>query len=83
MTPRPIIAASARKHDVADADMIHAYRNPIRAFELDEGLMMLIGPDHAGNMLEIGVVAGNPAPVIVHAMRARPKFLERKRQSDC
>jgi len=36
----PIIAVSARKHGVTDEDMLHAYRNPIRLFELDEGLTM-------------------------------------------
>ena len=40
----PVIVASARRHGVADEDMLHAYRNPIRVFELDD-LMMLIGPD--------------------------------------
>jgi hypothetical protein len=41
----PIIAASARKHGVADEDMLHAYANPIRFYAVDEGLQMLIGPD--------------------------------------
>jgi hypothetical protein len=80
MTPRPVIAASVRKHAITDTDMIHAYRNPIRAFELDEGLTMLVGPDPAGNMLEVGVVAGDPSPVIVHAMRARPRFLQQNQE---
>lgn len=60
--------------------MIHAYRNPIRAFELDESLTMLVGPEHAGNVLEVGVVAGDLSPVIVHAMRARPRFLQRNQE---
>jgi hypothetical protein len=34
--------------------MLHAYRNPIRVFDLD-GLAMLIGPDQAGQLLEVGV----------------------------
>jgi hypothetical protein len=49
----PVILASARKHGVADDDMLHAYRNPIRVFEFDE-LTMLIGPDPAGRLLEVG-----------------------------
>jgi hypothetical protein len=32
-----IIAESARKHGVSDADIRHAYAHPIRVFELDEG----------------------------------------------
>jgi hypothetical protein len=49
----PVILASARKHGVADDDMLHAYRNPIRVFEFDE-LTMLIGADPAGRLLEVG-----------------------------
>ena len=70
----PVILASARKHGVADDDMLHAYRNPIRVFEFDE-LTMLIGPDTAGRLLEVGTAAAEGIEFIVHAMPARPKFL--------
>jgi hypothetical protein len=52
----PVIVASARKHAIPDNDMLHAYRNPTRVFELDD-LVMLIGGDESGRMLEIGVAA--------------------------
>jgi hypothetical protein len=71
----PIIADSARKHGVSDADILHAYANPIRVFELDDGFIMIIGANLAAIIYEIGVVDGLQAPVIVHAMRAREKFL--------
>ena len=71
----PIITSSARKHGVPDEEMLHAFNNPLRAEDLDEGLTMLIGADHAGNLLEIGVVESGEGPVIVHAMPARPKYL--------
>ncbi len=71
----PIIAESARKHEVSDEDILHAYANPIRVFELDEGFTMVIGANQAAIGYEIGVVNGRPSPVIVHAMRAREKFL--------
>ena len=71
----PIIADSARRHGVSDEDMLHAYRNPIRVFELDEGFTMVIGANQAAVIFEVGVVDGVEAPVIVHAMRAREKFL--------
>ena len=70
----PVIANSARKHGVSDEDMLHAYRNPIRIFELEDGLTMVIGPNQAAVLFEVGVVDGVPTPVIVHAMRAREKF---------
>lgn len=71
----PIIAESARKHGVSDRDMLHAYANPIRVFDLDEGFTMIIGANHAAVVFEIGVVGEVTIPVIVHAMRARDKFL--------
>ena len=44
-------------------------------FELDEGFTMVIGANQAAIIFQIGVVDGVEAPVIVHAMRAREKFL--------
>jgi hypothetical protein len=70
----PVIVATARKHGVNDDDMLHAYRNPIRVFDLDD-LVMLIGADEAGRLLEIGVVSGDGVEFIVHAMPARQRFL--------
>ncbi|MGH2747169.1 MAG: hypothetical protein ACRDKB_04525 [Actinomycetota bacterium] len=77
MAAEPVIASSARRHGVDEEDMLHAYRNPIDAWALDEGLIMLVGADRSGSsLLEIGVVrADDGTPVIVHAMKARPKFL--------
>jgi hypothetical protein len=72
----PVILASARKHGISDNDMLHAYRNPIRVFDLD-GLVMLIGGDESGRLLEIGAVAGDGEEFIAHAMEARPRFLRR------
>lgn len=70
----PVILTSARKHRVNDLDMLHAYRNPIRVFQRDD-LVMLIGADEAGRLLEVGVVTGEGVEFIVHAMPARPRFL--------
>jgi hypothetical protein len=57
--------------------MLHAYRNAIDAWVLEEGVVMLIGPNRSGSsLLEIGVVrADDGTPVIVHAMQARPRFV--------
>ena len=65
-----MILTSARKHGVLDHDMLHAYRNPSRVFELDD-LVMLIGADTAGGLLEIGLVRAEGVEFIVHAMPAR------------
>jgi hypothetical protein len=71
----PVILASARRHGVLDDDMLHAYRNPVRVFDVDD-LVMLIGPGQSATLLEIGVAHGEGIDFIVHAMAARPKFLE-------
>ena len=71
----PVILASARRHGVADNAMHHAYRHPMRLFELDD-LIMLIGPDESATLLEIGVAHAEGIDFIVHAMGARPRFLE-------
>ena len=70
----PVILVSARKHGVADEDMLHAYRHPIRVFEFDD-LTMLIGADPAGRFLEVGTATSEGVEFIVHAMPARQKFL--------
>ena len=71
----PVILGSARKHGISDDDMLHAYRNPIRVFDLDD-LIMLIGPDESARLVEIGVARSEGIDFIVHAMTARGKFLE-------
>lgn len=70
----PVVLESARKHGISDSDMLHAYRNPIRVFALDD-LVMLIGADEAGRLLEVGVAEAEGLEFIVHAMPARQRFL--------
>jgi hypothetical protein len=70
----PTILASARRHGVNDDDMLQAYHHPIRVFDVG-GLVMLIGADGAGRLLEIGVATGEGIDFTVHAMPARPRFL--------
>jgi hypothetical protein len=71
----PLIASSARKHGIHDADMIDAFSNPIFVDELEDGFTMFVGSDPAANLLEIGVVDTSDGPIIIHAMPARPKYL--------
>ncbi len=70
----PVILASARKHGVADEDIVHAYHHPIRVLVLDD-LTMLIGPDLSARLLEVGVSTREGIDFVVHAMPARPKFI--------
>ena len=75
MSAEPVIAPSARKHGISDEDIRHAYADPIRVFEVDDGFVMLIGASAAALLLEIGVVEATTRPVVVHALRARERFL--------
>jgi hypothetical protein len=73
----PVILESARNHGISDDDMLHAYRayrNPIRVYVLDD-LVMLIGGDVAGRLLEVGVAEAEGLEFIVHAMLGRERFL--------
>ena len=59
---------------MSDETILQAFNHPVRVEDLEEGLVMLVGPDHAGNLVEIGVVTSEEGPVIVHAMPARPQY---------
>ncbi|HUF99649.1 MAG TPA: hypothetical protein VMM60_16090 [Ilumatobacter sp.] len=70
----PLIATSARKHGIHD-DMIHAFNHPMVVDDLDDGFVMFVGADTAGNLLEVGVIDSTDGPIIAHPMPARPKYL--------
>lgn len=71
------IGEPARKHGVSDADIWHA----VRKIDMDDDLTMLIGPARDGTPLEIGILDLNGEdPVVIHAMRLRPKFYPLIRQ---
>ena len=71
----PVIAPSALKHGVDEDQILHAYRNPVRIWDLGDGFTMILGPNQAAVFLEVGYVQGEHVHVIVHAMLAREKFL--------
>ena len=69
------IGEPARRHGIEDDDIWHAIRNATRKIDMDEDLTMLIGSARDGMPLEIGVLGlGGDDPVVIHAMRLRPKF---------
>ena len=70
----PVILSSARKHRITDLDMQHAFRNSIRIEILDD-CTMHIGSDRHGNLIELGCVGDLDSIFIIHAMRAREKYL--------
>ncbi|GCB01626.1 hypothetical protein [Mycolicibacterium sp. NCC-Tsukiji] len=71
------IRDSARKHDIADEDMLHAWEYQLRYVlqEYDGELQMLVfGPSRNGALLELVVPLDEPQRII-HADRMRSKFL--------
>ena len=75
----PEVLASARKRGIADEDILHALRNAIREYP-NQGaydLTVAVGPALNGvTLLEVGFdTADDGRIVIVHAMKARKKYL--------
>lgn len=76
MELEPIILNSAYRHGVTDEAMLHAFRFPVRHFTQDDSMIMFIGPDETGTLMEIGVIEWHGVIAIAHAMRpARTKYL--------
>jgi hypothetical protein len=70
------IGEPARRHGIADEDIEHAVRNAIRQ-HIESEFAILIGPASDGALLEIGILGiESDDAVVIHAMPARPKFLE-------
>jgi uncharacterized DUF497 family protein len=73
------VTDSAFKHGIAEADILHAYTNAVRLVEIEqysEDRLIVIGPDRAGNWLELVAMPADDADRIIHADRLRPKFYE-------
>jgi uncharacterized DUF497 family protein len=71
------IHPSARKHGVADEDIRHAVDHALAIEDAgeDPDRWLVIGPDRAGNLLEVVVlVAVEGAHLAIHAMRMRARF---------
>ncbi|MEE3066546.1 MAG: hypothetical protein VYA67_21830 [Actinomycetota bacterium] len=70
------IRDSARKHGIADEDILHAWRNQLR-YELleynDELQYLAIGPSRTGTLLELIIPTDDPQRII-HADKLRTKF---------
>ncbi len=71
---------SALKHGISDLDIRYACANSSHIFELDqesyEIKILIIGPDSAGNLLEvIGLEINNQSLLIIHAMKIRKSMM--------
>jgi hypothetical protein len=69
------IYASAHKHGIADADILHAIDHALAVGEQSDAKVLYLGPDRAGNLLEVVSVArDDESEIVIHAMRMRPKY---------
>ena len=68
----PVIAASALKHGLGEPETLHAYRYPVRIWDLGDGFTMIVGPKPVRDLLG-GRLCRWRLHVIVHAMKAREK----------
>jgi hypothetical protein len=69
------IYRSARRHGIADEDILHAAEHALAVGEQDDGTVLYLGPDRAGNLLEVvSVVRDDGSEIVIHAMRMRAKY---------
>ena len=71
---------SAFKHGHNESSIIHAVDNAITTIDLepdaDPPKVLTIGPDLAGNLLEVIWLQLDGVDLVIHAMRLRPTFFD-------
>ncbi len=72
---------TARRHGIDDETMLHAINHALTVIDLepdaDPPKVLAIGPDHAGNLLEIvWLELADGAELIIHAMPLRQVFYD-------
>ena len=72
---------SARKHGIGDATITNAVEHALVVVDLepdsDPPRVLAIGPDQAGNLIEvIWLEFPDRAPIVIHAMRLRRTFYD-------
>ncbi len=72
------IFESAYRHDLSTEEIHHAWENALGFYDIDTDTeppkSLCIGPDTAGNLLEILYLHFPHDDVIIHAMPLRPVF---------
>lgn len=66
---------TARKHGIDDDEIRHAIEHALVIARLDDQRLLHLGPDAAGNMLEIVTLAiDDEVNLVIHTMKMRPKY---------
>lgn len=71
------IHPSARRHDVEDDDIRHAIEHAVVVDDIgeDPDRWLVLGPDRAGNFLEVVVlITSEGQELVIHAMTMRPTY---------
>ena len=70
------VLRSARRHRVEDEDIQHGLRHALLVEEIGEDptRYLVLGPDRAGNFLELVVLDRPQGPAVIHAMPMRTKY---------
>jgi hypothetical protein len=75
----PVILEPAFRHGVDEQDMLHALRHETHHVVQEDGMVMFVGPDRKGTLIEVGVLEWFGILAIGHAMcPAREKYLRRR-----
>lgn len=70
------IHPAARKHGIADEDILHATANAMTIEDLDDDQRLFLGPARNAELLEIVTVTrGSRSDLVIHAMTMRDKYL--------
>jgi hypothetical protein len=70
------VTSSARKHGIAVEDMLHAVEHALRVVDQDDEMVLYIGGDTTGRLLEVVVMNTEAGGRIVHAMELRQRFYD-------
>lgn len=70
------VLGSAFRHGVVDEDIQHALRGALAVDEIGEDprRYLVLGPDRAGNLVELIVLDRPQGPAVIHAMTMRSKY---------
>ena len=70
------ILPSSRRDSIDDEDIQHAVEHALVIEEVGEDPLrfLTLGPDRAGNLLELVVLDRPQGPAIIHAMKMREKY---------
>lgn len=70
------ILPSSRRHGIDTEEIQHCLENAVVIEEVAEDPMryLVLGPDRAGNLLELIILDRPRGPAVIHAMKMRSKY---------